>query len=676
MFEPKINVDQCAAACPASEGCSTFLHSVRSATIRAVSFLEKFYKLEAYVRVPPVSGSCTSYTSFLKKELDKCLISIMVRNPHHRIEKERSLSFAASIASIPKSWPDSCECMEAGLEKELRNRLTKEKVHLPDGYLEFVKEKVLELFPKGMRDRDLKVHSERVTPPYSSTTSNSRKEGGSYSSWRGCREEYLNMEKPNVVHEPSFMLAATPGKPRPLVKNHHSYLRLRPVHTFLYDTITKQNWLLRGPPTLKKFLVAGFEKKKMYLSADFSAATDNISIEVAECIIDTIAFRSSSKVIPLLSEVRKSLRPNISMPSGSFVPSTGQLMGNLCSFPLLCLQNYLAASWVDHLVGESTPKLINGDDLTAQVSDCWREKYYAIAPTLGFCLNEKKTTYSECPNINSTYFTSNFKEIPFVRAKGLRFIDPRQIGKVINDIKRPFERTRHSSLPRLIYFLTQFYHKFVREYGLTLYTLGFRVRNPRDIKMDRKIKHYEKYRSGHNYKLKPSDPDGMRLQLVSVEDTHQIHEDKEISQAVVVEHWNGPIFERKKEKLWEIKKELKKIKKWRGNRFKKFGMTATMKLFRQEEKEKKKIWLPIKLADCYDLSHDRVTIDANGYVEKSLCSVCDRIIEILAMRKVKYYDWRLDVDTKYSAGIYDVVKEKKLHERVDKLVDIMKQVQE
>nr|WAK77792.1 MAG: RNA-dependent RNA polymerase [Botourmiaviridae sp.] len=668
-------VDHCAAVYPASEGCSTFLHSVRSATIRAVSFLEEFYKIEAYVVVPPVSGSCTHYTSKLKKELDKCLISSMGGKFPQGVCKERYLSFAASISSVQKSWPDSCDCMGSELEIALRNRLTKEKVPLPKGYLEFVKKKVLELFPKGMRDRDLRIHSKRVTPPYTSTTTSSRKEGGSYSSWRGCREEYLNMEKPVVVHEPQFMVASTPGKPRPLVKNHHSYLRLRPVHTFMYDRISTQPWLLRGPPTMKKFLSAGFKKQKKYLSADFSAATDNISIEVAECVIDVIASRSSPAVIPILSEVRKSLRPTISMSKDTLEPTTGQLMGNLCSFPLLCLQNYFAAEWVDFVSNESTAKLINGDDLVVEASEQWRKRYEFWAPLLGFCLNEKKTTYSTGPNINSTYFTSNFKEIPFVRAKGLWVSDPRQIGKLINDIKRPFERTRHSSLPRLIYLLTNFFHKMIRRYGLTLYVLGFRVRSARDLKMTRNVKHYEKYRNGHSYKLREPDPDGMRLMMAPVEDVYDIHDDREISEAVVNEHWNGPVFERKKERLWEVKKKLYEDKKFRGRRFKRKGMRYTLNRFAERPDNKKIVWLPVKLADCYDLSHDRSSLDSAGFITYTTCTVCERVGEILRLRKLARAvpDWRLDLNIKYSADLETVqIEERKLLNRVDQVVGAMR----
>jgi len=159
------NIQQIAVY-PAPERCSTFQHSVRSATIRAVSFIEKFYRLESHVRVPPVNGSCTEYISFLKKQLDSCLIASMDGKFPQGVCDTDYLSFSASISSVQKSWPDSCECMEVELEAALRKRLTKEKIHLPDGYLEFVWTKVLELFPKGMRDKDLRVHAERVTPPY------------------------------------------------------------------------------------------------------------------------------------------------------------------------------------------------------------------------------------------------------------------------------------------------------------------------------------------------------------------------------------------------------------------------------------------------------------------------------------------------------------------------------
>jgi len=670
------NIQQIAVY-PAPERCSTFQHSVRSATIRAVSFIEKFYRLESHVRVPPVNGSCTEYISILKKQLDSCLIASMDGKFPQGVCDTDYLSFSASISSVQKSWPDSCECMEAELEAALRKRLTKEKIHLPDGYLEFVWTKVLELFPKGMRDKDLRIHAERVTPPYTSTTTSSRKEGGSYSSWRNCREEFLNMEKPEVVHRPLYMVAATPGKPRPLVKNHPSYLKLRPVHTFIYDRLSKQPWLLRGSPSMSSFRKAGFEPRSKYLSADFSAATDNIPIEVAEAIVDAIASRSSPSVVPLLSEVRRSLRPTITMPSGELQPTTGQLMGNLCSFPLLCLQNYLASEWVSHLSGIKVPMLINGDDLVAQAPQKWVDDYRSWAPRLGFSLNEKKTSFSTKPNINSTYFTSNFKEIPFVRAKGLRVVDPRMMGKTMNDIKRPFERTRHSRLPRLQNHLVYFFSKLIRHYGLTLYNLGFRVRSVANLVLDKKSKHYEKYRSGHTHKLKFQSSNPMGLQLVQVNDEFNIHEDKEIAQAVVKEHWSGPPFEAAKEKLWEVKKGLLEDKKFYGTRWKKLGMKATMRRLVKEPKREKLVWLPEKLADCYSLSHDRSSLDSEGFVSFIPCPICERVENILKERRSDGppVDWRDEIPLKHQVTIFDVVKERnRLLVRIDEVVAEMQKL--
>lgn len=681
MFELSDNIQQIAVY-PAPERCSTFQHSVRSATIRAVSFIEKFYKLDSFIRVPPVNGSCTSYTSFLKNQLDSCLIASMDGKFPQGVCKTDHLSFSASISSIQKSWPKSCDCMNDDLEKSLKNRLTKEKIQLPAGYLEFVHEKVLEIFPKGMRDYDLDSHAKRVTPPYSSTTTSSRKQGGSYSSWRNCREDYFSsLEKPNVVHRPSYMVAATPGKPRPLVKNHHSYLILRPFHTFMYDRLSKQPWLLRGPPSMKRFINAGFCKKGMYFSADFSAATDNIPIEVAEQIIDTIASRSSLSLMPLLSEVRRSLRPTITMPSGEISPTTGQLMGNLCSFPLLCLQNYIASEWVNRLSGFSAPRLINGDDLVAEAPQFWVDIYKREAPKLGFTLNEKKTSYSTMPNINSTYFTSNFKEIPFVRAKGLNFVDPRTIGKVMNDIKRPFERTRHSRLPRLQNHLVFFFSRHIRKFGLTLFNLGFRVRTVRDFVLDKKSKNYEKYRSGHTHKLQLSPPNPMGLQLTQVKDEYNIHEDSEIAEAIVNEHWNGPSFQSVKESVWEVRKQLMKDKKIYGVRFKKLGMRATKLRLVREKKKEKLVWIPARLADCYSLSHDRSYIEhtPEGSMEPPFigfihCNICERIEKIVKERRRvnQPADWRLDIPLKFSFSVADVNMERNRDQlRIDSVVTEM-----
>jgi hypothetical protein len=599
----------------ASEGCLTFQHRVRTATIRALSFINNLYNRDTVVRVPPVKGSCTEYLSQLKKLLTTCLISVLAENSSQSVGVD--LPYAASVASVTKAWPDSCDCMNDDLRKGFEERVTKEKLDVSPDYLRYVDGITRRIFPKGVKMRYLKKRAARVTPPFTSTSVKSRRDGGSYASWHGRREAYLEqMEKPDIRHYSQFMVAKDAGKPRPLVRNDPSYLALRPLHTFLYDRLTEQPWLLRGPPTEQKFLNAGFTPGKKYLSADFTAATDNLSIEVAEQIIDTLASLSPPEVMPLLSEAKASLRPVVHMgPGKTLTPVVGQMMGNLLSFPLLCLQNYCAATWVSLSFGSPVPILVNGDDLVAQVPDGWVKLYREIAPALGMNLNEKKTSFTEhFLTVNSTYFTSNFRQVPFIRARALLTSDPRDLAEAVRTLTSPFLSTRSTLYPRLFRLIFCHFSPLIRSSGRTMHALGIKCPSRlykrwcgnRTNPFPKPIREYERHRTGHyeaekEIPKKPKNP--MGLDLVKSQDPYGLADNKTVAREMVLAHWNGGVFVApEKECLWRVKKEMRKGKTTRSR-----GRLSTKKMLEalQPEKREKTAWIPARFAECLAQTHIR-----------------------------------------------------------------------
>jgi len=461
-----------------------------------------------------------------------------------------------------------------------------------------------------------------------------------------------SLEKPEIVHSPVYMVANAPGKPRPLVKNHPSYLLLKPVHTAIYDRLSKHPWLLRGDLRHKSLVSAGFKPGRRYLSADFTAATDNLRIEISEAILDAIAQVSSPSAIPLLSEARRSLRPLIQFSSCTLEPVVGQMMGNLVSFPLLCLQNFIAARWVDRLAGEGEmPKLINGDDLIVQASEKWVEIYKREAARIGFQLNEKKTSFSSrFLTGNSTYFTSNFRLIPFVRAAGLTIRDPRDVGTVMNDILRPFSSARSNQTRQLCHCLSIHFRGLIRKSGLNLFSLGFRVSSLGNLRLTREVESYEVYRSGHGARkiFRPVPP--MGLDLVKAEDPFGVHKDRELAEAVVEEHWNGGEFRKpEKEKIREV---LKRLKKERMSRYCSMGRRKTMRRLVQVGRLKT-VWIPRRIADCYDLTHETLCLDDEGFFFKKECAICDRVRAIVEKKRQleREEDWR-----SFNAGVFWIQK--------------------
>jgi hypothetical protein len=95
-------------------------------------------------------------------------------NPFPALSFEDSLSLSASMASITKTFPPSCGCMDRGLFEEVKCRLTAARRELPEGYLTFVRKITRELFPKGVKKASLDRRAELVVPPLTSTTSHSR----------------------------------------------------------------------------------------------------------------------------------------------------------------------------------------------------------------------------------------------------------------------------------------------------------------------------------------------------------------------------------------------------------------------------------------------------------------------------------------------------------------------
>nr|WAK77838.1 MAG: RNA-dependent RNA polymerase [Botourmiaviridae sp.] len=611
----------------ATETCQRFRHQVRIAAKDATNFLFcKIYKLTV-PWFPAVSKdqSCTETMKTYKDFLSFFLIlNLSGKNPFPLLSTSDSLALSAALASVTKSFPDACPCMSEGLFEELKSRLTNETPKLPEGYLAFVRKEVREMFPKGIKQKSIENRFSLTVPPLKSTTCHSRADGGSYAYWEGRREEFLEtMQMPKILHRPQFMVAPDPGKPRPLVKNYPSYLTLRPLHSAIYDRLSTLPWLLRGPPSRERILRAGFQPKSKYFSADFSAASDNLPIEVAEAIIDELAFLSPSSLSPLFSEARKSLRPTIDVLDDkdlSYEVTRGQLMGNLLSFPLLCIQNYLGTRWVDNLTGESPSRLINGDDLVVQASEQWVSAYREVCPSLGFSLNVKKTAYTESfLTINSTYYSRQLTEIPFLRMGSFREQDPRKVGDAITAISRSFG-PRHSKRRVVIRRLLERFDWLIRLGRRSAWKLGVRLR-PHD-RLPHSLWTREKRRVCPEVPV-PAAPRGFHQGMSVVEDKElsDLVEGREIATVVVETTWRMGKYERpEKERRKDV---LAKLRENPTRRYKERAMEARVRLI-AEKKEKNRA-LPTALLDCLYGTHDVAHLDKDGFMVWGECDLCSKV---------------------------------------------------
>jgi hypothetical protein len=182
----------------------------------------------------------------------------------------------------------------------------------------------------------------------------------------------------------------TVGKVRPMGIPHFSWDLLGPLHKTMYQYISSKEWLCLGPPTEKKV-----KKVCIYpvqTSVDLVSATDGLFVPVAETILG-VALAKSRIPGPIALAAVESLRPRVR----GFEVTHGQMMGCYLSFPLLCIQSYLAALWAAR--GQNAKFLVNGDD-TLISSEMPLGRY----PD-GFELNLKKTMSSpNCAELNSTVF--------------------------------------------------------------------------------------------------------------------------------------------------------------------------------------------------------------------------------------------------------------------------------
>ena len=208
---------------------------------------------------------------------------------------------------------------------------------------------------------------------------------------------------------------------------------LTPVHNALYDHITRSGWCVRGDVTQGDFAVVASDLRdgESYISGDYSAATDNIYLPAVEVIVDEIA-----KTKELTAEERRILKGsfrNLRWKSQSGVEhpiKRGSMMGNLVSFPLLCLLNkacFDIACDIRDCKDRTRVGRFNGDDCMFcgdfDFMGTWRQ----VTSRYGLIVNEEKTGFSRLwLELNSQVFD--------VRKGNL-------VPKIVLSFLRPFQNS-------------------------------------------------------------------------------------------------------------------------------------------------------------------------------------------------------------------------------------------
>jgi len=322
------------------------------------------------------------------------------------LSRRQRMSIAMSLFLFRKCIPSPEPSCDQYVE-----RMSKESP-LPDGgFLAFVQREVPKMFRPGW-DREYYPNAAlNSVLPVKSCVQRSMGQGGArleilsrQSRWN-TREDYLLRslsEETSTKFLPSRVATVeTGGKWRVVSVGDAEMNILRPLHTAIYNRISRFDWLLRGEANANRFRNFQSREGCVFVSGDYESATDNLNLWVQKSILYKI-LRSARSVPEHVKEAARDSQELHIFSSGKEPVQlrSGQLMGNLLSFPLLCIVNYLAFRYYAG-VGPETPVRVNGDDIVfiapAGVADRWKRGVVGS----GLVLSAGKTLV--CPQ----YFSLN-----------------------------------------------------------------------------------------------------------------------------------------------------------------------------------------------------------------------------------------------------------------------------
>lgn len=235
------------------------------------------------------------------------------------------------------------------------------------------------------------------------------------------RCERGNWNKEEFSDTCQVQLVWSSGKPRVITMYSAENTRLlAPLHYSLHSYLSDMGWLLVGPPTEKD--VARLNGAD-FLSFDYSSATDNIKVRYVQAAVDVLKRKAKN----LTEQECAALDVLCHLKIDGEDAHTGQPMGSVMSFPLLCLINKTTVDLsMDRLLGSRSISfrewsshrcLINGDDLLLReprpgigMRDIMTEE----GGHIGLVVNlEKSMSDPSIGEINSTLFDNSVLQKKF-----------------------------------------------------------------------------------------------------------------------------------------------------------------------------------------------------------------------------------------------------------------------
>jgi len=297
----------------------------------------------------------------------------------------------------------------------------------PQGYLSHCTHVLKELFPFGWdRGWQGKVLSTTVTT--SSVLESVRSVGGGRNLLGDgfmdrsefCESLLRDCSRRWSVGYSRLAIAECDGKFRAVSVNSVDMTAVSPLHNLLYDHIARESWCLRGDAKVNRFREFTSLPGEVFVSGDYESATDNLNLDVARHILKVVLDRCARVPSGVKCAALRTLGGFVGTRLGTYPVLRGQLMGNSLSFPLLCLQNYLAFRF---FVPRDVPVIINGDDIVFRCLPSEFTRWSEGVASCGLTLSLGKTLVRSSEfSLNSTFFIAGRSRVrlaPVVRSTAL-----------------------------------------------------------------------------------------------------------------------------------------------------------------------------------------------------------------------------------------------------------------
>jgi hypothetical protein len=201
---------------------------------------------------------------------------------------------------------------------------------------------------------------------------------------------------------------------------------LRPLHKAMYAHLSRFEWLLRGDAKANRFKDFHRVPGEIFISGDYESATDHLNSHLQLAILNEL-LDSSWRVPEGVKDHVRSLysEPVLEYGGVTYVKRRGQLMGDLTSFPLLCLINYITFRYC---IRRKVPVRINGDDIVFRATPEEAASWERGVAKGGLKLSQGKTMRnSRFFTLNSALFEGLGNKDRRVGAAGVGFVRARAI---------------------------------------------------------------------------------------------------------------------------------------------------------------------------------------------------------------------------------------------------------